>query len=871
MDYPGKVITKNQVTPTQISATGVWTLDDAAAATRNNNWPVAGVPNPISKSLRFNSADTAYLSRTLSSSGNRKTWTWSGWIKGMGSGDAIFGAAGSGGGQGALYFTSSSLTLREYAVETGSETFSVISTAKYRDPSAWYHIVAVFDTTQATASNRIKLYVNGVQITSFSTSSYPSLNFDAYNINNSSKRALIGTENYSGSTTMNGYQTEINFIDGQALTPSSFGMTDPVTGVWEPLKYSGTYGTNGFYLNFKDATSTTTLGLDYSGNANNWTTNNFSVTAGAGNDSLTDVPTPWIVYNTTGDVGGVVRGNYCTLNPLGTSNGTLSDGNLRVATNGTTINARGTIALPATGKWYFEFEDVTHLIYDMGFGISNVVTSISSMANANGWWLDVSTTSTYIYSNSTLMNGGSAVFTTGGAGVAGGSGSKWGIAVDIDSGKWWARNSNGWQTISGNTGDPAAGTNPISSDLTGTLFPVIWMNSNSTGGAEVAVINFGQRPFAYTPPSGFLSLCTTNLPASTVLKGGEYMNAVLWTGTGTTGGNTLAVTGVGFQPDLVWYKNRTVAVNNYLNDVIRGSGAGTSLHSNTTSSESSASAYAVNGGLASFNSDGFTAYRGTDNTFQASNLNGNAYVAWNWKANGAGVTNTAGTITSSVSASTTSGFSIVTWAGNSTNAATIGHGLGVAPSILITKSRTNASSWVVGIGGMSGFGINDYLVLQSTAAKGTSSTFYQAYGSSTFTVGVSAADEMNKTGNNYVTYCFAPISGFSAFGSYTGNGSADGPFVYLGFRPRFVMGKASSGTNASTSSWFMMDSARNTYNVANLRLFADLSNADNTQDILDFTSNGFKLRTTNTNENTSGTTYIYMAFAENPFKNALAR
>ncbi len=158
----------------------------------------AGGGYNIERSLRFNSADTAYLNRTLSSSGNRKTWTWSGWVKGFTTGNALFGAAGSSGGQGAIYFSNSSIVLYEYSVEVSAETFNVKSSAVYRDPAAWYHIVAAFDTTQATASNRIKLYVNGVQITAFATANYPSLNLDAYNINNSTKRALLGTENYGG-------------------------------------------------------------------------------------------------------------------------------------------------------------------------------------------------------------------------------------------------------------------------------------------------------------------------------------------------------------------------------------------------------------------------------------------------------------------------------------------------------------------------------------------------------------------------------------------------------------------------------------------------------------------------------------------------
>jgi len=189
--------------------------------------------------------------------------------------------------------------------------------------------------------------------------------------------------------------------------------------------------------------------------------------------------------------------------------------------------------------------------------------------------------------------------------------------------------------------------------------------------------------------------------------------------------------------------------------------------------------------------------------------------------------------------------------------------------MIITKSRSNPASWPVGIGGISGFGVNDYLVLNSTNAKATSSTFYQAYGASTFTVGVSAADEMNKTGNNYVSYCFSEVPGYSAFGSYTGNGSTDGPFVYTGFRPRWVMIKR---TDAAGFDWAILDGGRRNFNVNNLTLMANTSAAEGTNVYSDdFLSNGFKVRDAGTGQNASGGTYIYMAFAEHPFKHSLAR
>jgi 3D (Asp-Asp-Asp) domain-containing protein len=268
--------------------------------------PVTGYN--IERSLRFNSADSAYLSRTPASAGNRKTWTWSGWIKRCATGTTHYFFSGGTGtsdttAMGIRFTSDDTFRLTSYTTDYR------VSSSVYRDLSAWYHVVVAFDTTQATASNRIKIYINGSQVTTFSTSNDPTLNAD-YGINQAQSHS-IGRWNQAANNYTNGYMTEINFIDGQALTPSSFGETDSNTGVWKPKAFSGTYGTNGFYLNFSDnsGTTSTTLGKDSSGNGNNWTPNNFSVTAGAGNDSLVDSPTS---YGTDTGVGGEVRGNYAT-------------------------------------------------------------------------------------------------------------------------------------------------------------------------------------------------------------------------------------------------------------------------------------------------------------------------------------------------------------------------------------------------------------------------------------------------------------------------------------------------------------------------------------------------------------------------------
>jgi hypothetical protein len=848
MDYPGKVITKTQVTPTQTSASGNWTLDDQAAAIKNNNWPVALVPNPISKSLRFNSADSAYLNRTFGTPTNNKKFTYNCWVKVNAAGNSIrmltSGITGSPVDYAMFQFSPNSINYQETA--SSASALNVSTVAVFRDPSAWYMVTLVVDTTLATAADRIKIYVNSV-LQTLTITTQVTQNYDPV-INKNTRLGGIGGLAYNGSyiNFSDCYLTEVNFIDGQALTPSSFGMTNPQTGQWIPLKYSGTYGTNGFYLNFKDATSTTTLGYDYSGNANNWTTNNFSVTAGAGNDSLTDVPTPWFAYNTTGDVGGVFRGNYCTWNGAlpaavaGSSIVTLSNGNLDVAFLSQTV---GDMFLYATsllnsGKWYWEFTISATTNNEHRIGVSSQTFSAATGNTEAGYrW-----TKGTVYVNGTQVASGLSTCTTNDV---------IGVAIDAVAGTvQWFKNNTSVYT--------ATGVNYS------TYIP--YMNGDGGSGRSFSgTTNFGQRPFAYTPPTGFRSLCTTNLPATAIgfgltNQGDDYFNAVLYTGTGATQN----ITGLDFQPDWVWIKIRNQAYSHNEYDSVRG--ANKRLRPNQTGAEAT-----VTDQLMSFNSNGFTL--GADSGEEV-NSNGNTFVAWNWKAGGTGVTNTAGSITSTVSANTTAGFSIVTYTGTGANA-TVGHGLGVTPGMIIVKDRSAANDWVVWHRSYSST-TQGYMYLNSTGAVATSSGFWNSTAPTSTLVSLGNL-WTNTSGSGMVMYAFAPIAGYSAFGSYTGNGSAtgDGPFVYLGFRPRYVLAKVASNQINATN-WQIWDALRPTYNVASDYLFANTSDAESnsapTYHAIDFLSNGFKLRCVDTyGFNQSGAVYIYAAFAESPFQFSNAR
>jgi len=377
---------------------------------------------------------------------------------------------------------------------------------------------------------------------------------------------------------------------------------------------------------------------------------------------------------------------------------------------------------------------------------------------------------------------------------------------------------------------------------------------------ETYNFNFGQQPFAHTPPTGFLQLNTFNLPTPTIgatasTQANRYMDATLFTA--TAGTNTIVNAG-GFQPDLVWIKSRNNPQNHYLVDSVRG---GTSLlQPNVTNAES---IYSTPAWIISFNSNGFTS--STDSLLSTSYT----YVGWQWRAsNATAVTNTAGSITSTVSANTSAGFSIVTYTGTGANA-TVGHGLGVAPSMVIVKRRPTAgSNWPVWHTGIAN---TEYLMLNSSNAKTTGLAWWNSTSPTSTVFSVGSDPDTNGT-VAIVAYCFAPIAGYSAFGSYTGNGSSDGTFVFTGFRPRFILVKNSSNAGYS---WLIWDSVRETYNVEGSPLFPNLSNAEGSVDVtnygIDFVSNGFKIRATGAAVNNSGHTYIYMAFAEYPFKYANAR
>jgi hypothetical protein len=834
----------------------------------------------LTNSLRFRQNAEAFLSRTPASASNRKTWTLSSWIKrgSLSNLQMIFCVRPDFSAEAQFQFNSNdTITFIDSVGGVDLDTSAV-----YRDPSAWYHIVLALDTTQATDTNRVKIYVNGVQQTLSGV--YPTLNSDL-TINTAVQHRISSLQVLSNFF-FDGYLTETNFVDGQALTPSSFGENNEDTGVWQPKEYVGTYGTNGFYLPFSDNSSATPTGLgkDFSGNTgttvtgtttsgsnsmtvvsltgiavgntvsglgipsgtyvtaasvltvtlsqnatssnvsqsytfsgNNWTTNNISITAGATYDSMTDVPT----------LTSATASNFAVLNPLNSFASTdCSNANLQYsnATSGNR-NTLGTIYV-SSGKYYAEFTAVAGA---GGFFVGIANTNFNAIGNTGYIGSDINSYGYYFdgnkYTNSTPA--------TYGAGWSGGD--IIGVALDMDAGT---------VTFYKNGTTQGVAFTGLSGSFT---FGAMINNSGM-------IANFGQRPFAYTPPTGFVALNTFNLPTPTIgatetTQANKYFDATAYSGTGSS--QTVVNSG-SMQPDFVWIKQRNSTEWNSLADSIRGTDK--QLFSNSTNAEQTNSTF-----LTAFASNGFTV-----DTSSATNASGSTYIGWQWKGGGTGVTNTDGSITSTVSANTSAGFSVITYDGIA-SAGTVGHGLGVAPKMIIVKRRSSVDPWVVWHTSLAN---TEYLYLNSTAAKATNTTYWNSTfpTSSVFSLGLT--NDVNATSSTYVAYVFSEVAGYSKFGSYTGNGSTDGTFVYTGFKPKFLLIK---NINDGGAFWAMFDGVRNPSNNVGLTLFPNASNAEGSNTGYDFLSNGFKVRDNATFLNTSGQTMIYMAIAETPAKFSLAR
>jgi hypothetical protein len=1098
--YPGNYITGNPVALSQTSNAGVWDLKDQYQATGNDTWQEVDGIYEIGRSLRFRASAPAYLSRTPQTQGSTTTFTWSGWIKRsrlyatVGTYQTIFAAGGSGGNEG-IWWDGSSDGWYSCTGNSGSNAaVSNVSSQQFRDVAGWYHLVYVYDSSNAVSSERMRMYINGTRITSFSTVTYPSLNQSTY-FNNPSYQMRLGYHN-SNAYPFDGYMAEVNYVDGQALDASYFGYTDSITGIWQPKRYTGNYGVNGFYLPFKDIGNLYGLGCDrkpttslgtylsgtpftntpnkwgttaltltggnyifpgglgsgygihydehyidgkdftiefwYKGQAsdtnfgsqdgiltgynylmskgrtntssngygvrlysnggiafeifgasgansggvgwtgggayptvldnawhhiaisraggtvrvfcdgtqqasgtlnfscnntygvsingmwdytngntltykvggtmddfrmytgiakytssfsapnaalaigeldpywgyvscaltmdvvspttaskdqlafykgNVWNPNNLSVTAGTTYDSMVDSPTN--VFTSATDVGGVVSGNYATLNPLEGAFGniTISNAGLTLTSSGNSgyHNCGATIS-PEGNKGYFE---VTCTNSPNGhIGVSAANPNYLNYAGSSGDAVYLGTDgSVYNIYTSTIKSGSITAPSSGDVIM---------VAFDFTDAAnkklWFGRQGTWGLDASSNTGNPAAGTNATvtSTNLLSTKNYRWYFGLNN--GAAYA-FNFGQRAFAYTPPTGFGSLNTTNMQARGIAAVGKaaiqpnnWFDVVL--STGSTIPRT--VSGLGFQPDMILMKNRAGDTNRRwgIYDSVRGPNS----HLSTQGTGSTGFAAEVNSQtdlVTSFNSDGFSV--GADAGLYGANGYNERWWQGVWKQ------------------SPTAGFNIVSYTGDGTNNKSISHNLGVSPSMIWIHNRDATGNWVV-----EHVAIPDGRILLLNDAQNQSGQFLSEFRfynrtSSNFQVGnPSGGSNTNVSGNKYIAYLWADVPGFSKFGSYTGNGSSDGTFVYTGFTPKYIMTK---DIVTAANNWGIFDIKRNPNNGVSTNLLrpniydAEYNNGDVR---VDFLSNGFKLRAPNNLPNES-VTYMYAAFAESPF------
>lgn len=573
---------------------------------------------------------------------------------------------------------------------------------------------------------------------------------------------------------------------------------------------SGTY----IYMAFADKREAAFY-LDQSGNNNDWTNNNMQES-----DISLDHP----------------QNNFSTVDRIGSVAGTFSEGNLKYVSSADTGNS--TMGL-ASGAFYFEV--LVSSSNNTYVGVIDI--SVGMNPNRGGGWTSHGAIAYKANGDEyELEIGGSA--TTRSYGSSYTSGDIIGVACDVDA------DTVTFYKNGVSQGTTTEGPSYISS---GGVYGAMLYGNTSThianfgqdssfAGNEVAqgyTDENGFGDFYYEPPAGYLALCTQNLPDPDITDGTEHFNTVLYTGTGADN----SLTGVGFQPDFTWIKCRSTASTAHnLYDVVRGATKYLQSHSNAAEGTLATS-------LKSFDTDGFTV-----GSWSEANFSGRTFAAWNWKAGGTGVANTDGSISSTVSANQTAGFSIVTFSGGS---GTVGHGLSEAPELIIEKKTDTTSDWLAGTTVIDG--TYDYVRLNTTAAKANSAV--TAPTSSVFTPNTGA--------NDVIAYCFHSVEGYSKIGSFTGNGSTNGPLVYTGFRPAFILWKRSS----ATSNWLIWDDARSPHNVVDDVLFPDSSSAESTNTAygIDMLSNGFKMRTSNSTINGSGSTYVYMAFAESPFKYSNAR
>jgi len=759
---------------------------------------------PVDNSAVFNKADAEYLAADsgFGTPSNADVGTISMWFKrgNLGGTNLRLFTHGSGASVQIQAYLTSGNTL---VVGNGTE---VTTTQVFRDPHAWYHLVVRVDTSLGTAADRVRLYLNGSQITSFSASSYPSQNGDVF----TSTGWRIGSWTNSTTHTFDGYMSQVVYCDGQSLAPASFGETDD-NGVWRPIDVSGlTFGSNGFYLNM--AASGSDLGDDASGNSNDFTNTN---SATQSSDSPTN--------------------NHITWTKLKPTTVTTSQGNTHVDTGGITRNIFGSIGL-TTGKWYWEIK-VTSNVAGFGAGLAKESASTSSSPfSANMYAIAAS--------DGTFYNEGSGG--TSGTGLS--TNDIMGLAYDADAGKIWIAKNNTWM----NSGDPAGGSGEMSSSIptTEAMFPF-------TGTANVTMTaegEFGATAFTYTPPTGFNAINTTNLleaSAPTIGNPDDHFKEVTVnkasSATFTIPWNTYNGSS-GTYDTLFSIKRVGAGEKWFVVDTVRGLDKYFSWDA-TTAQSTDANVISVSG---------------TTGTL-GSTLAADSYLVQMYKLGAQAsreTSNSEGSITGTgnsliISANTTAGWSLCTYVGTGANG-TFGHGLDSAPEFVRWYNTVSADAITV----YHAFGpstpATHYGNFDDAAVhlKNNDATKFNSTAPSSTVNSVGSADSTN--GSTDAMWCFSThsVAGFNRIGAFTGNGAADGPAVISDVSAKSVMIK-NADDNSAADRWHLISDARFLYNADAAVVFFDGTDIENATNLVDFLSNGFKVRVTDPAVNESTDTMVY--------------
>jgi len=776
------------------------------------------------RSLRFSSDLDTYLDKTFSSAGDRRTFTVSFWMKPteqLETDGSIFGTYTDADNRAHIKLdTSEGDRLNIYSRIGGTTQLSVILDNQFTDTGAWYHIVVAIDTTQATNTDRIKVYVNGVEQT-FKSATYPAQNYETYwNISTTAHdigRYGTNTQDFDG------YLTDFYFIDGQALDESSFGETDSTTGSWDPIEYAGTYGTNGFYLDFTDNSSAAALGTDRSGNSNNFSVTNIDEAT----DSVVDTTTNYTA--TSGNNGG----NYAILNNLATSTElAVTRGNLRITAGSTdTGSSLATIAIRDSGKYYFECDMANDVNGACGIAPAELAYSVGDdkqFGTADSGHVLRMDTAKYQANNSSTDI--TYDFTPATGNIIGCL-----INLDDDEISWSQNGTVGTAySIEANT---------------------VWLPFGGCfdgAGTTDHTINFGQQPFQHLP-TGYQSICTTNLQDPAVDNGEDVMDVVEYEGTGLSN----PITVLNFQPDIIWMKKKSVAATDHIfNNAIRGTGK--RLLVNTNNNETSST------DISSYDTNGFT-LPGSNNDV---NQNGITFIAPVFLGGNGTTSNTDGSITTTVSVNSNANFSLFTYTGNGSSG-TVGHGLGVTPKFVVIKRLGSNGHWTSyheGVG-------NDKFIRFSTDGAPQNTNAWQSTNPTSSVISIGNVNAVNAS-DTYLCLAWAEANGITSINSYIGNGSADGPFIYTGFRPKWIIIRAVLAVGSPASrDWVWYDTTRSTVNPAESTL--STNNADAETDTgsrnINIYSNGFKIAGTINLINADTITYIYIACAESPLKTARAR